>query len=876
MSLSPGTRLGPYEVTAQIGVGGMGEVYRATDTNLKRAVAIKVLPESVAGDAERLARFQREAEVLASLNHPNIASIYGLERADGTTALVLELVEGPTLADRIAQGPIPIDEALPIARLIAHALEAAHEHGIIHRDLKPANIKLRPDGTVKVLDFGLAKSFEQTRLPRDLTESPTVLSPAPTLAGVILGTAAYMSPEQARGKGVDKRTDIWAFGCVLFEMLTGQKPFDGETLTDIVAAIVKNEPDWRALPPGTPAAVQSVIVRCLRKDPSQRLRDIADGRFQIEEVLNDPGASEARSRSRFGWRTLAVVAAASVGGGAMAGAWLLQSQKPTLPNPLENALFSRVTNFEGTERSAAISRDGRFVAFRSDQDGPLDVWLTQIGTGRFLNVTKGIDDEFATDTPSCGFSADGSEIWVSGGPGRRLRVLPLMGGTPRPFLSDSAVAVAWSPDGTRIAYHLQDAGDSVFVADRTGANARQIFRRRANEHNHFLIWSVDGRWIYFTSGTPETKEMDLWRVSPDGGSPERLTTHNSDVAYPTPIDSRTVVYVSHDEDGSGPWLWAIDVERKLTRRVSFGVEKYLSVAATPDGSQLAATVANPSASLWSVPIFPDRLAEEADVKPFRLSTAHSSAPRFGAGPLFYLSSLGAGDGVWRFHDGQSTEIWKGADGSVLSPPDVSRDGQKVAIILRRNGKLRLHVLSAEGGELRALADSIDVRGAASWSPDGKWIVVRGNEDGSPGLFKIPADGGKPIRLTTGVALNPVWSPDGNVIAYAGPNVSSLAPLLAIRPDGAPVRLSEIKLRRDGERLRFAPDGSLIYMQGELRAQNFWRLDLATMTARPLTHLQQRDAMRTFDVTADGKQIIFDRLRDNSDIVLIDRRTVASR
>ena len=876
MSLSPGTRLGPYEVTAQIGVGGMGEVYRATDTNLKRAVAIKVLPESVAGDAERLARFQREAEVLASLNHPNIASIYGLERADGTTALVLELVEGPTLADRIAQGPIPIDEALPIARLIAHALEAAHEHGIIHRDLKPANIKLRPDGTVKVLDFGLAKSFEQTRLPRDLTESPTVLSPAPTLAGVILGTAAYMSPEQARGKGVDKRTDIWAFGCVLFEMLTGQKPFDGETLTDIVAAIVKNEPDWRALPPGTPAAVQSVIVRCLRKDPSQRLRDIADGRFQIEEVLNDPGASEARSRSRFGWRTLAVVAAASVGGGAMAGAWLLQSQKPTLPNPLENALFSRVTNFEGTERSAAISRDGRFVAFRSDQDGPLDVWLTQIGTGRFLNVTKGIDDEFATDTPSCGFSADGSEIWVSGGPGRRLRVLPLMGGTPRPFLSDSAVAVAWSPDGTRIAYHLQDAGDSVFVADRTGANARQIFRRRANEHNHFLIWSVDGRWIYFTSGTPETKEMDLWRVSPDGGSPERLTTHNSDVAYPTPIDSRTVVYVSHDEDGSGPWLWAIDVERKLTRRVSFGVEKYLSVAATPDGSQLAATVANPSASLWSVPIFPDRLAEEADVKPFRLSTAHSSAPRFGAGPLFYLSSLGAGDGVWRFHDGQSTEIWKGADGSVLSPPDVSRDGQKVAIILRRNGKLRLHVLSAEGGELRALADSIDVRGAASWSPDGKWIVVRGNEDGSPGLFKIPADGGKPIRLTTGVALNPVWSPDGNVIAYAGPNVSSLAPLLAIRPDGTPVRLSEIKLRRDGERLRFAPDGSLIYMQGELRAQNFWRLDLATMTARPLTRLQQRDTMRTFDVTADGKQIIFDRLRDNSDIVLIDRRTVASR
>jgi dipeptidyl aminopeptidase/acylaminoacyl peptidase len=372
--------------------------------------------------------------------------------------------------------------------------------------------------------------------------------------------------------------------------------------------------------------------------------------------------------------------------------------------------------------------------------------------------------------------------------------------------------------------------------------------------------------------------MDIWRVSPEGGSPERLTRHNTDVAYPTPIDSSTLLYVAHDEDGSGPWLWALDVERKLTRRVSFGVEKYTSVSATPDGNHLVATVSNPNASLWSAPILPDRVAEETDVKPFVVRTAQSSAPRFGAGSLFYLSSLGAGDGVWRFDNGQSVEIWKGTDGSVLAPPDVSRDGRNVAIVLRRDGKLRLHVLSAEGGVLRALADSIDVRGAASWSPDGKWIVVRGNEEGSSGLFKVPTDGGKPIRLTTGVALNPVWSPEGNnIIAYAGKNVSAYAPLLAIRPDGTPVRLPPIQLRRDGERIRFTPDGkAMIYMQGELRAQNFWRLDLTTMTARPLTQLKQRDTMRTFDVTPDGKQIVFDRLRDNSDIVLIDRQRSASR
>jgi eukaryotic-like serine/threonine-protein kinase len=243
--IASGTRLGPYAITASIGAGGMGEVYRATDTNLKRAVAIKVLPESVAADRERLARFQREAEVLASLNHPNIAAIYGLERSNGVTALVIELVEGPTLADRIAQGSIPVDEALPIARQVADALEAAHEQGIIHRDLKPANIKVRPDGTVKVLDFGLAKALDSpTTSKLDSSHSPTITSPAMmTGVGMILGTAAYMSPEQARGKAVDKRSDIWAFGCVLYEMLTGKRPFDGEDVNDTLANVLKIDPD---------------------------------------------------------------------------------------------------------------------------------------------------------------------------------------------------------------------------------------------------------------------------------------------------------------------------------------------------------------------------------------------------------------------------------------------------------------------------------------------------------------------------------------------------------------------------------------------------------------------------------------------------------
>ena len=295
LALIPGTRLGVYEVTAQIGAGGMGEVYRATDSNLKRSVAIKVLPAAVGGDADRLARFQREAEVLAALNHPNIGAIYGLEKTPDFTALVMELVEGEDLSQRIARGAIPLDEALPIAKQIADALEAAHEQGIIHRDLKPANIKVREDGTVKVLDFGLAKLVEAPGAGASaagLSQSPTITSPAMmTGAGMILGTAAYMSPEQARGKTVDKRADIWAFGCVVFEMLSGQRPFEGELISDVLASVLKTDPNWRALPVDTPTALQRLLRRCLEKDPRRRLQAIGEARVQIDDLLS--GAPDA-------------------------------------------------------------------------------------------------------------------------------------------------------------------------------------------------------------------------------------------------------------------------------------------------------------------------------------------------------------------------------------------------------------------------------------------------------------------------------------------------------------------------------------------------------------------------------------------------------
>ncbi|PYR76272.1 MAG: hypothetical protein DMF87_18570, partial [Acidobacteria bacterium] len=325
MGLTTGTRLGPYEILSALGAGGMGEVYRARDTKLNRDVALKVIPDTFALDPDRLARFKREAQVLASLNHPHIAAIYGFEDSGETHALVLELVEGETLADRIARGAIPLDEALPIAKQIAEALEAAHEQGIIHRDLKPANIKVTNDGIVKVLDFGLAKLADQGSGIRDqgsdaargaLSMSPTITSPAMmTGAGMILGTAAYMSPEQARGKAVDKRADIWAFGCVLYEMLTGRRAFEGEDVTVVMASIIKSDPEWKALPGGTPAGVRLALQRCLQKDPTRRFRDMGDVRLALEGAFDAPVAAHAArpGRERVAWSLAALTTLLAIG-----------------------------------------------------------------------------------------------------------------------------------------------------------------------------------------------------------------------------------------------------------------------------------------------------------------------------------------------------------------------------------------------------------------------------------------------------------------------------------------------------------------------------------------------------------------------------------
>jgi serine/threonine protein kinase len=607
-----GRHLGDYEVRSLLGAGGMGEVYRAHDHTLAREVAIKVLSSAFSADPLRRARLAREARLLASLNHPNICAIHGLADVDGVRFLVLELVEGQTLADRLqARGiGLPLREALTIAHQITDALEVAHENGIVHRDLKPANITITPDGVVKVLDFGLAKAIAGER---SSSETPfAVVAAAETREGVFMGTAAYMSPEQARGLTVDKRTDIWAFGCVLYEMLTGHVAFTGETVSDTVVKILEHKPDWSALPEATPAPIRRLLLRCLAKDPKRRLRDFGDVRIEldaIDEVLPERSAPAASKNTRATWLpSIAVTALA-----AAVVVWEIQRPGEPLGNLLVGARFTRFTDWDGTEGGAAISPDGRFVAFIADRDGEFDLWLSQIGTGEFRNLTANIP---SLGPPhrllrSVGFSNDGADVWfsVSADPVlSRKMLIPLAGGTPRAFLGEGDATPSWSPDGTRLVYFKNTTpSDLLFTADRTGGDAGQVgidasdqsewSRGAQRTHNHNPIWSPDDQWLYFVHGWQRTlnwtDEMDVWRVRPSGGAPERLTNQNTAVTFLAPLDARTLLYVAHAEDGAGPWLWALDPESRITRRVSSGLEQYTSVAASRDGRRVVATLVSP-------------------------------------------------------------------------------------------------------------------------------------------------------------------------------------------------------------------------------------------------------------------------------------------
>lgn len=777
MAVAPGTRVGPYEILSAIGAGGMGEVYRARDPKLGRDVALKVLPEAFARDAERMARFQREAKVLASLNHTNIASIYGLEDSGATHALVMELVEGPTLADRIKQGPIPIDESLRIAKQICDALEYAHERGVVHRDLKPANVKVTNDDAAKVLDFGLAKAIEGDAASIDIATSPTVSRMA-TMAGVLLGTAAYMSPEQAKAKPVDRRADIWAFGCVLYEMLTGKMAFSGETVTDTLAAVLTRDPDWSHLPKDTPLPVRVLLQRCLQKGSKQRLRDIGDARISLDEVLSgapDPALAPEVGTTAPLWRQTLPWA---VAGGSLiialaALGWtylrISNTSRPVEPMRLEIPLPEKAAL--ANQGVFSVSPDGHQLAFfAAGSDGVYRLWV------------RPLDSLEARPLPS----------------------------------SESSVTTAffWSPDSRYIAF---DAGGKLKKINVSGGVAETLC-----DSPDYAIggsWSRDGVIIFgnFNAG--------LMRVSANGGSASPLTTldpSRSETKHVFPSilpDGRHFIYlrVSDKPENNGVYVGSLDArpDEQAAKRLlatDWGPAYVPSSDSNTgqllfmrDGTLLAQVFDASRLELVGEPV---PVAEQVGFwRTFGFFSASTN------GVLVYRTG-GAGDSqlTWFDREGKVLGTAGEAAGQHIIALSLSPDGTRAAVsrIDPQNAKTALWLLDLSRGTATRFAFGPWSERHGIWSPDASRIIFASNPSGVDDLYQKLASGVKdeePLLKSGKDKIPTSWSRDGRFLLYRTSDPKTTMDGLWVLPlEGGKKPFPFLHTEFNNHEGQFSPDG----------------------------------------------------------------------
>jgi Tol biopolymer transport system component len=576
------------------------------------------------------------------------------------------------------------------------------------------------------------------------------------------------------------------------------------------------------------------------------------------------------------WRLVLPLAAAGAVLAIGAGLWF-QRTEYFWRNPIADARIQTVTDFDGTEQDAAVSRDGQFVAFLSDRDGPMDVWVTQAGSGQFHNLTRGSTPELVNPSiRTLGFSPDGAFVtfWVrkQDGSGRgdiSIWAVPTLGGSPKPYL-EGVAEYDWSHDASRLAYHTPGPGDPLFVTDGSRrSEGRPIFTAPAGLHCHFPLWAPDGAFIYIVQGSLPDK-LDIWRITPSGGSPERITSHNGRVTHPVLLDRRTLLYLASDPDGSGPWLYSTDVERRIPHRLTSGVDRYTSLAASADGRRLVATLAGPKTTLWRMQIA-GASGEMSVAARISLTTSTGFAPRLGPDYLLYVSATGTSESIWKLaNDGTGTELWSGQGARVFGGPAISPDGRSIAFSVRQHEQALLYVMQVDGTNARIVTDSLDLQGAPAWSPDGQSITSAANDHGVPHLFRIPVDGRSPALFVQEYSVDPAWAPDGRFVVYSGPDIGTTFSVKAVSAEAATHPLPDLTLTRGARHLAFLAGGrALVLLRGEIQHKDLWLIDLETGAERKLTNLSNDFDIRDFDISPDGREVVLERVQGHSDVVLLD-------
>ena len=587
----------------------------------------------------------------------------------------------------------------------------------------------------------------------------------------------------------------------------------------------------------------------------------------VEPVIEQPRAGRG-----FVWLVMVAVGVALAVGAVL---WF-RGTEYFWRNPIADARVQAVTDFGGVEQAAAVSRDGNLVAFLSDRDGQTDVWIKQIGSGQLRNLTNGSVKGLGNPSiRSLGFSPDGSFVtyWDRRQDGDiSVWAVPTLGGEPKTYL-EGVAEYDWSRDGSRLAYHTPGPGDPLFVSDGSvRSGARPIFTAAAGLHSHFPLWSPDANYIYFVQGLLPDR-LDIWRIPSGGGTPERITSHNGRVTYPVFLDQRTLMYLASDPDGSGPWLYSVDVERRIPHRLTFGLDRYTSLAASADGRKLVVTLASPKRTLWRLRI-PDSPAEPSAAVPISLTTSVGFAPRLGPGYLLYVSATGAGESIWKLVDGagtgRGTELWSSQGARVIGGPAISPDGQRVAFSVRQGSQTLLYVMQADGTNARVVTDTLALQGSPAWEPDGRSITSAADDHGVTHLFRVPLDGQPPAAFVQEYSVEPAWAPDGSFVVYSGPDIGTTFSVKAVTAKGEAHPLPGLTLTRGARHLALLPGGlSVVLMRGEIQHKNLWLVDLQTGAERQLTNLPPDFDLRDFDISPDGREVVLEREQERSDVMMLD-------